>query len=111
MCKTGKGRPSRNVQLFLNNFSLLQARPKTNGSKKKGKKDKVKPMVCIEVCPNPVDSNAQAKNKLGKDRASSRDTVTRIRTVTTDTETTKFVTTTTSLNRSVLSFCLLYINI
>nr|CAI5839486.1 unnamed protein product [Callosobruchus analis] len=72
-------------------------RPKANGSKKKGKKDKIKPVSSAEHENSGCPDNATKTRSSGK--APPREVTTKIRTVTTDTESTKVVTTTTSLNR------------
>ncbi|KAJ8983507.1 hypothetical protein NQ317_005165 [Molorchus minor] len=77
-------------------------RPKLNGGKKKGKKDKVKPAVSPEVPESVGGEGGTWPRKDGSKAAEkppSKEGVRRVQTVTTDIETTKIVTTTTSLNR------------
>ncbi|KAJ8916071.1 hypothetical protein NQ315_010939, partial [Exocentrus adspersus] len=77
-------------------------RPKANGNKKKGKRDKVKPAVGVEFVPEVGESVGRARQGSTRSEAEKtppRETITTVRSITTDAETTKIVTTTTSLNR------------
>lgn len=85
-----------------NKQQKTKLRPKTNSNKKKGKRDKVKPAVSVEFLPDSGENVGRARQgstRVGSEKTPPREAVTTIRTVTTDTETTKIVTTTTSLNR------------
>lgn len=87
-----------------NKQQKTKLRPKTNGNKKKGKRDKVKPAASVEFLPESGENIGRVKQgttRSGSEKTPPRETITSIRTVTTDTETTKIVTTTTSLNRCV----------
>ncbi|XP_057670128.1 uncharacterized protein LOC130902209 [Diorhabda carinulata] len=82
-----------------------KVKPKSNGNKKKTKKDKVKPIINMELSSETSDVIEDKKKcdsigkSGGKEKLQQKENITSIRTVTTDTETTKIITTTTSLNR------------
>lgn len=83
-------------------------RPKTNGGKKKNKRDKprggVAGTVFPESSPDDKDENMRPKGRARDGRTPPpKEVVTRVKTSTVDTETTKVVTTTTSLNRYVFT--------
>lgn len=77
---------------------------------------KVKPATSVEFLPEGGDTVRRVRQGAakipGQAKTPPKETITTVRTVTTDTETTKIVTTTTSLNRSVfdgrqpICFCL-----
>ncbi|KAG5894182.1 hypothetical protein JTB14_037752 [Gonioctena quinquepunctata] len=79
----------------------IKVRPKASSNKKKTKKDKVKPIGNIELSPERTESTTKKmdKTKNVREKTPPKEMITKIRTVTTDSETTKIVTTTTSLNR------------
>uniref|UniRef100_A0A6P7GAD5 Uncharacterized protein LOC114339646 n=1 Tax=Diabrotica virgifera virgifera TaxID=50390 RepID=A0A6P7GAD5_DIAVI len=82
-----------------------KVRTKANGNKKKTKKDKVKPVVSMELSSESSDftegiKKSDGTGKLGgKEKTPQKENITTVRSTTTETETTKVVTTTTSLNR------------
>lgn len=73
---------------------LLQIRPKGNSNKKKSKKDKVKP---IELSPESPDDRPTLRAKPDSNKFAQKETVVRSRSIKSDSST--YVTTTTSLNR------------
>lgn len=82
--------------LFIHlHMRTFQVRPKGNSNKKKSKKDKVKP---IELSPeSPDDRPTTLRNRPDLNKLPQKEAIVKSRT--TKSDSTTFVTTTTSLNR------------